>query len=128
MSIESGMQTVVQKKYGSQSQPISEMFSWLGISALCWIALITLTNQGNPTPTIVNAIMCAPILIADFRQHHNKLAIAVLNGVALVALVQMVAYSQFGGLLIVALVFMLSTTGWFVALVWSCLKVQKWEK
>jgi hypothetical protein len=70
--------------------------------------------------------MCLPMVIADFREHHNKLAIAMLNG-TLVTLVMTVAYSKFGGVLMFALVFMLSSIGWLVALVWSCLKVKKWE-
>ena len=71
--------------------------------------------------------MCLPMLIADLRQHHNKMAIAVLNGV-LMALVVTLAYSRFGGMLLFAPVFVLASVGWLVALVWSCLKVEKWEK
>jgi hypothetical protein len=69
MSVESEMQTLVQKKYGSQSRPLSG----LGIGVLCLVALVTATNQGNLTPPLFLAIMCLPMLLADFRKHHNKL-------------------------------------------------------
>jgi hypothetical protein len=71
--------------------------------------------------------MCLPMLVADLRQHHNKLAIAVLN-TTLVVLVNVLAYSQFGGMLLFGFISILSSIGWLVALVWSCLKVQKWEQ
>jgi hypothetical protein len=127
MSIESEMQTLVQRKFSGQSQPFSNTLSKITLGVVCWVALIAVTNQGNMVPPLVNAIMCLPMLVADFRQHHNKLAIAVLNG-TLVALVVTVGYSEFGGVLMFGLVFILSSIGWFVALIWSCLRVQKWEK
>jgi hypothetical protein len=106
--------------------PSTFPLSGLGIGVLCWLALIALT-EANPTPVLVQAILCSPMLIADIRQHHNKLAIAALNG-TLVALAVILAYSRFGGLLLIAPVFLLSSIGWFVALVWSCMKIEKWEK
>jgi hypothetical protein len=122
-TLESEMQTLVQKKYGNRSRP----WSGLGIGVLCLVALVAVTNQGNLTPPLFLTIMCLPMLLADFRKHHNKLAIAMLNG-TLVTLVAAMTYSQFGGVLMFALVFILSSIGWLVALVWSCLKVEKWEK
>ena len=114
--------TQVQENYGSQPR----QRAWLGIVVLCAVGLVAVTNPNNLNPPLFLAIMCLPMVIADFREHHNKLAIAMLNG-TLVTLVMTVAYSKFGGVLMFALVFMLSSIGWLVALVWSCLKVKKWE-
>jgi hypothetical protein len=123
MSIESEMQTLVQKNFGDRSR---WLVNKIGLVVLGLVVLAAVNGSGSNSWLII-ATACLPMVIADVRQHHNKLAIVMLNS-TLAVLVGTVAYSQFGGILMFTLVFFLSTIGWFVALVWSCTRVRKYQE
>jgi hypothetical protein len=119
MSVESEMQTLVNEQF-TKPKPRQP---WLGIGLLVWVLGTAVANGPNLTSATIFAIAILPMIIADFRNHHNRLAIIMLNGV-LAVLVATVIKSDFGGILMFALVFTLSSIGWLAALVWSCTRVK----
>jgi hypothetical protein len=96
----------------------------LATAAFCFLTVrfaefVRLATIVVPIVVPIAIVAFLPMRLAIARQHRNRLAISVLNGLALgVALISMLATA--GVVLIVVLLLVLC--GWVIAMVWVSLR------
>jgi hypothetical protein len=104
---------------------------WFLIIAAIFIAKVQYTNGFNVRDLLFDVGIVLPGLIAVWRQHHQRLAICVLNTVIVAAFffaawnVYATAHPSLGDVLFLNKVFSLSVIVWPLALVWACFPVTK---
>src|SRR5262245_13393500 len=94
----------------------------LAIGALGTFAGLSMGEGIHVTSDLLYFAMCAPVFIAELRNHHNRLAICVLAymalfGVTLVAFAFTVKHSA--GMLEMSLALVLGFIAWIVSFIWS---------